>query len=102
MAVRIGKPAPEFEGEAWTRGGHGPPHEHQRIGCRAQRQRNAAGVTSAAYRRTMSRRLETRSIDANNLRRMAGKSVTAFVKTGVGRCNEKVADDQILCRSDGI
>ena len=24
MAVRIGKPAPEFEGEAWTRGAHGP------------------------------------------------------------------------------
>src|SRR5213595_440041 len=24
MAVRIGKPAPEFEAEAWTRGAHGP------------------------------------------------------------------------------
>jgi len=24
MAVRIGKPAPEFEEEAWTRGAHGP------------------------------------------------------------------------------
>src|SRR4030095_5506559 len=24
MAVRIGKLAPEFEGEAWTRGAHGP------------------------------------------------------------------------------
>ena len=38
----------------------------------------------------MSRRLETRSIDANNLRRVVGKGVAAFAKTGVGRCDQKL------------
>src|SRR5437867_1713209 len=119
MAVRIGKPAPEFEAEAWTRGAHGP----KKVGlsqhrgkwvvlffyrrdftfiCRTQRQRNAAGVTSAADRRTVSRRLETRSIDANNVRRMARKGVTAFAKTGAGRCDQKTADHEILCRPNGL
>jgi alkyl hydroperoxide reductase subunit AhpC len=59
-------------------------------------------VLRAADRRTMSCRLETRSIYTDHLRRMAGKSVTAFAKTGVGRYDQKVADHQILCRSDRL